>query len=1197
MADAASGAEGAVARFTAPKPTGLLLKLRGNHSEGLSLTARGLAQDGEVIFEVQPDRPGELGLAGDQPALWVRTAAADNPWDQAHVMMRMGFAAGSGDLLAAEPDFQQGWVEAQPEPDCHARVQTGANGRPIGPGPNWHLEPQFSGLGQARTAVDAAAQRRILIAHLDTGYQPEHHYRAPNIAEGERNFADEGDPTSARDVSPAGMLSNYGHGVGTQALLASAQVGGAPGATILPIRIADSVVRFTTGSMAKGFRYALDSGAQVLSMSMGGLASGLLADAVNACYAAGMVMVTAAGNNINGLPVRSTVYPARMRRVVAACGVMSDGRPYAGLDGAILEGCFGPSEKMKTAVSGFTPNTPWAQIGCPDTLHQDGQGTSCATPQIAAAAALWMAQHAAALQALPQAWMRGEAARQALFRTASLAGSKPDPKLGWGALRAFEMLKFAPLAAGALELQPMATARWDWVKLLSGQGVGVAVERLSGPDRLLSLELMQLVQIDPALATLLDQEGIDPDGQVTTDQRRRVLEAAEASPFASRTLKRALAGALAARPAGAGRPGPPPSLAAAAAPAPAPGQVQLLSPPAAPPAQRRLRIFALDPSLGGSLNSYEQQIATISVRNEPDLKPGPVGEYLEVVDVDPASDRFYGPVNLNDLNLALQDGVTPSEGNPAFHQQMVYAVAMRTIDNFERALGRRALWSPQWNGKRSPPDRFVPQLRLYPHALRQGNAYYSPDKKALLFGYFPANSKVSDLTPPGTMVFSCLSSDIIAHETTHALLDGQSRGFREASNPDVRAFHEAFADIVALFQQFTYRDLVRREIAGAHGKLSAAALLGGLARQFGEGAGKSGPLRRYGQDNAELSYETTFETHDRGALLVGAIYQAFLAIVERRTNDLIRLATGGSGVLPQGALHPDLVERLTDETTRAARHVLNMCIRAIDYTPPVDITFGEYLRAIITADLEQVPDDRFGYRVAFLEAFRRLELLPRSLRTVSIETLQWHRWIGTLPGWAGPRPDWLEPAVKAMKIQIGADLPREEIYAVSKRRRAILHDHLLSALGSPQACEIVGLEPGLPRYASPTKSEPAEVTTFEVDNLRIARRVRDDGVLTAEIYAVLRQRRPEPLYTGEPGGESFWFRGGSTVVIDLFGRESPRLKYVIRKPMTPSRLARERAFRQGDAAGSLRAMYFGGGPGAAGFREREPFAIMHAERS
>ena len=45
-----------------------------------------------------------------------------------------------------------------------------------------------------------------------------------------------------------------------------------------------------------------------------------------------------------------------------------------------------------------------------------------------------------------------------------------------------------------------------------------------------------------------------------------------------------------------------------------------------------------------------------------------------------------------------------------------------------------------------------------------------------------------------------------------------------------------------------------------------------------------------------------------------------------------------------------------------------MCIRALDYCPPVDITFGEYLRALITADADLVPDDDRGYRVAMIGA-------------------------------------------------------------------------------------------------------------------------------------------------------------------------------------------------------------------------------------
>ena len=38
------------------------------------------------------------------------------------------------------------------------------------------------------------------------------------------------------------------------------------------------------------------------------------------------------------------------------------------------------------------------------------------------------------------------------------------------------------------------------------------------------------------------------------------------------------------------------------------------------------------------------------------------------------------------------------------------------------------------------------RLRIYAHALRERNAYYSPDKKALLFGYFPAGMLGAELS-------------------------------------------------------------------------------------------------------------------------------------------------------------------------------------------------------------------------------------------------------------------------------------------------------------------------------------------------------------------------------------------------------------------------------------------------------------------
>ena len=240
-----------------------------------------------------------------------------------------------------------------------------------------------------------------------------------------------------------------------------------------------------------------------------------------------------------------------------------------------------------------------------------------------------------------------------------------------------------------------------------------------------------------------------------------------------------------------------------------------LDPKPPQPSMRRLRVFAYDPSLQTDIRHFGINEAIIGVRWEQDLKPGPIGEYLEVIDVDPASGYCYAPVDLNHPHILVESGLQPSEANPQFHQQMAYAVAMRTIDNFERALGRRALWAEHFTY--APNGRFlkreyVQRLRIYPHALREQNSFYSRERMALLFGYFNAASSDTGTTLPNSNVFCAVSHDIVAHETTHALLDGLHPRYQEATNPDMLAFHEAFADIVALLQHFAMTEALLHQI-------------------------------------------------------------------------------------------------------------------------------------------------------------------------------------------------------------------------------------------------------------------------------------------------------------------------------------------------------------------------------------------------
>jgi hypothetical protein len=206
----------------------------------------------------------------------------------------------------------------------------------------------------------------------------------------------------------------------------------------------------------------------------------------------------------------------------------------------------------------------------------------------------------------------------------------------------------------------------------------------------------------------------------------------------------------------------------------------------------------------------------------------------------------------------------------------------------------------------------------------------------------------------------------------------------------VPALHEAFADIVAMFQRLTFSEVVAPAIRETRGNLldsSPKNRLLDIGAQFGSASGKGGPLRRIAGKPDPTLFARTKEPHALGWILVSAVYEGFVSTYERRTRDLLRLSTGGSGRLPEGELHPDLVNRLTWEAVRTAQSVLSMCIRATDYLPPVDPTFSDFLRAMVTADFELNRADDSGIRADMIEAFRQRGIRPEAVGSLAVPAL------------------------------------------------------------------------------------------------------------------------------------------------------------------------------------------------------------------
>jgi hypothetical protein len=396
---------------------------------------------------------------------------------------------------------------------------------------------------------------------------------------------------------------------------------------------------------------------------------------------------------------------------------------------------------------------------------------------------------------------------------------------------------------------------------------------------------------------------------------------------------------------------------------------------------QKFRIIAQDPSV-----RVNGRILTALVEVPAEqLAPGPWGHRVHVLDFDASTQTLYRPCEFGcSKGRLVEDRFARADdhkllNDPGFHAQNVYAIVMRILARFEFALGRRVSWGFEGH-----------QLKVAPHAFADANAFYSGRDEALMFGYFPGEG---DKT-----VFTCLSHDVVAHETTHALVDGLRERYTDPSSPDQAGFHEGFSDVVALLSVFALPDVVRavidlkfRQADGSKQKARRSddtyislnaldpvamrkSILFGLADQMGEELSKvrGQPLRRSAQlrpsphwyrENDEFK-----EPHRRGEILVAAMMNAFLEVWSARLH---ALDPTRSGWLDR--------ERVVEEGARAADRLLTMSIRALDYCPPVHIEFGDFLSALVTADFElQRNDISFEFRRYLLASFQAYGIKPTS---------------------------------------------------------------------------------------------------------------------------------------------------------------------------------------------------------------------------
>lgn len=241
--------------------------------------------------------------------------------------------------------------------------------QPQGEHPGFVAHEQLAPL-RAEEAWQYATGAGVVVAVLDSGVDANHPALAGRVLPGHDYV----------DGSTDGRVDPVGHGTTVASLIAGAGdpvLGLAPEATILPVRVLDENNRYEhAATVAAGVIWAVDQGADVINLSLGGQReSPALAEALAYAMAHDVVVVACTGNLVSD-GTTQVWYPAREPGVIAVAGLSVTNGRFSSWPSSLV----GP-ETVLAAPAVVTG----AQAGGG---YRDVQGTSFSSALVSGAAAL-----------------------------------------------------------------------------------------------------------------------------------------------------------------------------------------------------------------------------------------------------------------------------------------------------------------------------------------------------------------------------------------------------------------------------------------------------------------------------------------------------------------------------------------------------------------------------------------------------------------------------------------------------------------------------------------------------------------------------------------------------------------------------------------------------------------------------------------
>ncbi|MFG1924958.1 S8 family serine peptidase [Cryptosporangium sp. NPDC048952] len=228
----------------------------------------------------------------------------------------------------------------------------------------------LTALGAEKTWT-ATTGTGVTVAVVDTGVQRNHPDLAGTVLSGVDLV---GDVPSSTD----GSNDENGHGThvaGIVGAIANNKVGVAglaPGVTILPVRVLDGDGAGYDSAIAQGIVKAVDRGAAVINLSVGGTEAGAAASAVRYALGKNVIVVAAAGNERQDGNAIS--YPAADAGVIGVAATDSTNKDAPFSNTGSYVDLAAPGVGIWSTFKGST--------------YKQLSGTSMATPYVSAAAAL-----------------------------------------------------------------------------------------------------------------------------------------------------------------------------------------------------------------------------------------------------------------------------------------------------------------------------------------------------------------------------------------------------------------------------------------------------------------------------------------------------------------------------------------------------------------------------------------------------------------------------------------------------------------------------------------------------------------------------------------------------------------------------------------------------------------------------------------